>query len=279
MGRNDLCFCGSGKKQKKCHVDIDCNSIFAKLLSLYNKTDNIIKEKAQFNKLKCKKGCSECCYQNFDISSTEFYYIAYQIIKNYDEDKLKKYIASGYEMWREYKNKFPQNAKFLEINAENLNPDSIKNSFKIIEKSYSTSPFINGFPCPFLNIKEQYCEIYEYRPFICRHFGLGYLEKHDGLVAFCSNTADGIPYENYMADLRGLLDDLININAYYSEKYKSGIYDRQYPMFYFCKVTYEHFEDITRKIRERKDIPLDKFIDNRLQRSFQNKIRQVKNNV
>ncbi|MDR4187636.1 MULTISPECIES: SEC-C metal-binding domain-containing protein [Bacillus] len=26
MGRNELCFCGSGKKQKKCHDDVDPNS-------------------------------------------------------------------------------------------------------------------------------------------------------------------------------------------------------------------------------------------------------------
>ena len=30
MGRNDLCFCGSGKKQKKCHPNINEDSVAAK---------------------------------------------------------------------------------------------------------------------------------------------------------------------------------------------------------------------------------------------------------
>lgn len=35
MGRNDLCFCGSGKKQKKCHPNINEDSVAAKIIKLY----------------------------------------------------------------------------------------------------------------------------------------------------------------------------------------------------------------------------------------------------
>ena len=34
MGRNDLCFCGSGKKQKKCHPNINEDSVAAKIIKL-----------------------------------------------------------------------------------------------------------------------------------------------------------------------------------------------------------------------------------------------------
>jgi len=35
MNRNDVCFCGSGKKVKHCHRDINEKSLLAKMLALY----------------------------------------------------------------------------------------------------------------------------------------------------------------------------------------------------------------------------------------------------
>lgn len=32
MGRNAVCFCGSGKKQKKCHKDVAENSVIATII-------------------------------------------------------------------------------------------------------------------------------------------------------------------------------------------------------------------------------------------------------
>ena len=40
MGRNDLCFCGSGMKKKKCHVNIDENSIAAEIIKFYKELDD-----------------------------------------------------------------------------------------------------------------------------------------------------------------------------------------------------------------------------------------------
>ncbi|WP_255257326.1 MULTISPECIES: SEC-C metal-binding domain-containing protein [unclassified Bacillus (in: firmicutes)] len=42
MGRNELCFCGSGKKQKKCHVNVDQDSYIGNLYKKYFEIDNIL---------------------------------------------------------------------------------------------------------------------------------------------------------------------------------------------------------------------------------------------
>ena len=50
MGRNDLCFCGSGKKQKKCHPNINEDSVAAKIIKLYTQ---LSKEGHADEKLDC----------------------------------------------------------------------------------------------------------------------------------------------------------------------------------------------------------------------------------
>ena len=44
MGRNDLCFCGSGKKQKKCHPNINEDSVAAKIIKLYTQLSKELEE-------------------------------------------------------------------------------------------------------------------------------------------------------------------------------------------------------------------------------------------
>lgn len=76
MGRNELCFYGSGKKQKKCHVNVDQDSYIGNLYKKYFKVDNILSEyKAthkEFENHPCSKGCFNCCYDIFPISMLEF---------------------------------------------------------------------------------------------------------------------------------------------------------------------------------------------------------------
>lgn len=269
MGRNDLCFCGSGKKHKKCHSDINSESAFAKMIELHNKTDELIKENAQFDKLKCKKGCAECCYQNFSISTVEFYYLIYKIYTNYGIERVNEYFKKGYEMWIEYEKKYPKNAEFYKLNTESIDKYKSINNLKLINNLSDKSPMYNEFPCPFLNLEEKSCGVYEDRPFICRHYGLGYLEKYDSKIAFCEKTADGDTYQDYMADLRSILDDTQEMDLYYSKKYNQVAYDRSFPIFYYCKINYLNPNKFLDKIKELKDIPKDKCSENRIYRVIQ----------
>ena len=68
MGRNDSCFCGSGKKTKKCHPDINESSLVAKLLGIYAEID---KRNSKANTI-CEIGCADCCADDFEIHLSEF---------------------------------------------------------------------------------------------------------------------------------------------------------------------------------------------------------------
>ena len=70
MHNNEVCFCGSGKKQKKCHPDIAPQSAMANLYDIFHKIEEETKEIA--NHVPCKKGCSDCCTNHFEVSYIEF---------------------------------------------------------------------------------------------------------------------------------------------------------------------------------------------------------------
>ncbi|MCL2357274.1 MAG: YkgJ family cysteine cluster protein [Defluviitaleaceae bacterium] len=68
MNRNAPCFCGSGKKYKHCHPQINEESLVARLLTIYQDVD----ERNANAETPCKKGCTECCQDvNFDIHLSE----------------------------------------------------------------------------------------------------------------------------------------------------------------------------------------------------------------
>lgn len=138
MGRNDLCFCGSEKKQKKCHPDIHEKSVIANLYSVF---DLIEKEYTIPEHTYCCKGCSSCCSDFFNVSIVEFFMILQhlRIVSPYEikiySDKAK-HIVEQYDL--------PEDDKF---NIDNF-----------------TS-------CIFLDDVNGSCKIYEVRPTMCRLYG------------------------------------------------------------------------------------------------------------
>ena len=69
MGRNSPCFCGSGRKVKHCHPDVNEESLVAKMLQLYSLVD---KRNALGLSSPCQKGCANCCTDDFDVHFSEF---------------------------------------------------------------------------------------------------------------------------------------------------------------------------------------------------------------
>lgn len=77
ISRNDPCFCGSGKKYKKCHSDIHPESRAARLIQTYRKYERKIEDyqKSTGNIPPCQKGCYNCRYEDFSITEIEFEFI------------------------------------------------------------------------------------------------------------------------------------------------------------------------------------------------------------
>ena len=133
--RNDLCFCGSGKKYKNCHSDINPNSLVAHQYRIMHLLDEEIKNCPYTI---CQKGCSDCCTDDFEVSVTEFFTIL----------------------------------NYLQIHCNNQQIENICKLSKVKissilsnEKTIAFSRFI------FLNEHSNDCEIYEVRPIICRKYG------------------------------------------------------------------------------------------------------------
>ncbi|MCL2574298.1 MAG: SEC-C metal-binding domain-containing protein [Defluviitaleaceae bacterium] len=80
MGRNDRCFCGSGKKVKHCHSDINEKSLVAKMLELYSVID---KRNANAQSI-CKIGCSQCCRDDFEVFFSEYIMILHYLCANHN---------------------------------------------------------------------------------------------------------------------------------------------------------------------------------------------------
>lgn len=133
--RNDLCFCGSGKKYKNCHSDINPNSLVAHQYRIMHLLDEEIKNCPYTI---CQKGCSDCCTDDFEVSVTEFFTIL----------------------------------NYLQIHCNNQQIENICKLSKVKISSILSNEKIIAFSrCIFLNEHSNACEIYEVRPIICRKYG------------------------------------------------------------------------------------------------------------
>ncbi len=163
MGRNDICFCGSNKKSKKCHPDINENSLAAKIIKSHNKVDRLISEhqKNTEKNSKCHKGCSECCYHYFLITDCEFSIILNEI-NDWDNDK-KEALSNKVKQYMDiFETEYPEIVTYL-----NTNHSGSKDIFLEVNNIITKT----SFPCVFLEEEKQECLIYNVRPFICRTHG------------------------------------------------------------------------------------------------------------
>jgi Fe-S-cluster containining protein len=115
------------------------------------------------DKIKCRKGCSQCCSQIFRIT-------------RFDAFVLKDHI-----------NKLPENIKISLRKKANVYIENLQR--EDLDGDYFRKP---DFACPALN-DEGACLIYEARPVICRRFGPPVFDykKPNTLFACELNFANG----------------------------------------------------------------------------------------
>ncbi|MHB8065801.1 MAG: SEC-C metal-binding domain-containing protein, partial [Ruminiclostridium sp.] len=116
MGRNDACFCGSGKKQKNCHADIEESSMAANIFRLYNRIDNKIDEhySTSQKKHKCEKGCAECCFNQTPIHEIEYNLIQYEILRTWSQQDINELSKRVEFLWESLCKKHPDLVRELE---------------------------------------------------------------------------------------------------------------------------------------------------------------------
>lgn len=204
VGRNDPCPCGSGKKFKKCCLgkepannEINPDSRVGRLLQLYYELEIISKEYLQGKQNHpCKMGCSECCSDVFLIFPEEYALIECGI-NNLQDDQLLIVFQNSTNYYNVITEKIPYFEDMFSDDFFNKNYDEI---LDILEKI--------KIPCPFL--VNNLCIIYEYRPTICRMYGIIHIydEKERRMLwtSKCSKLKDpqtfGVKLPKSFVDIR-----------------------------------------------------------------------------
>jgi hypothetical protein len=191
--RNAICFCGSGKKYKKCHGapalqaqgrpdKFKLNRVLAYKGSLGQAREKFCADYASAKKasiesvekklraeaaaagksVSCVKGCARCCSLFILASLQECECIVHYLYQQ--EDALERFMRS-FENWRERIHKI--DGCFCSLN--NLQSRIIlgqaseeeRELFRQEEEFYAEQQL----PCPFLT--ENSCSIYEIRPYVC----------------------------------------------------------------------------------------------------------------
>lgn len=167
MKCNDLCFCGSGKKHKKCHFDINPSSKLADIYRTYKEFDKYAKNNNIYNN--CISGCYRCCKGvRFFITENEFMIILDYIMTNFPNE-LDVYIQKAKSFAKKFQNVYPDDYYNLceKINTfQTANCDGLNYLFQdnICKEDEYLLP-----ECIFLN-KQHKCSIYEVRPVVCREY-------------------------------------------------------------------------------------------------------------
>ncbi len=224
MGRNDPCFCGSGKKTKSCHPDISEQSIAARVLALYHTIDNQIKEhyKNTGFKAPCTKGCTNCCYTDFPLSGIEFDLIIYGVRK-WDQAKKAALVKSAQKQWDEICNKYPDYVHLLETNASGHKD--------IFLKTLEYDPDQQDFRCLFLD-ETNSCMIYPVRPITCRVHGEAFYSSiTDGDI--CDIVGNSSSSRKWQADLTNMFEEIQSLSLLKIPQSFYSVALRTYPMFYY----------------------------------------------
>lgn len=210
VGRNDPCPCGSGKKFKKCCINIPNDEIdnnhfhpksgAARVFQIYQEIDLISNNYLERNPHHpCKIGCSRCCSDVFLVHPEEYVLIQMGINELHDEkiQLISERTLKAYDKI----NKLVPDFQQIVFGTD---------SKKYLEKLTSKLEHIK-IPCPFLI--EEKCSLYSYRPSICRMYGIFHLfNESDGKVFWtskCSKLTEpetfGVPIPKSFVDIQARL--------------------------------------------------------------------------
>lgn len=225
MGRNDLCFCGSGLKQKKCHKGINEKSKWAAIYKANKAFDEAV-EVSQRGSL-CPTTCSICCDALFPVSEEDFLFIIDYLCHG-DLDLLDEKIASAWIISDHIQKHFPK--YWQELSGEMETTYDWHN----IERKYFGNDFqlSASLPrCMFLS-REGRCEIYEQRPQVCRSFGTDYP---------CSISQNKVTEEGIESS-----SNLSGVHNSIGSNTRQRLVKRPYPLFYWF--TYFLEDDFSRRV-------------------------------
>lgn len=240
MRRNDPCFCGSGRKYKKCHYqsEIHPESRGAELLKLYNGVDREVAKYGERHHVQppCHRGCSECCYQIFEVSQLEFETIMYEIKRDWSQEEIEVLFDRAFECLEAVKK---ENPNLIDI----LDRDANEEQDLFIEQVFAARD-LSSQPCPFLDKQTGACRVYEVRPMVCRQFGSSHIrEPQHGWIfpdqPLCSKISSRKEVEEKTPDVTEHFEQYRSLKDLKFPGVDKAIPIREYPIFYWLKILYD----------------------------------------
>jgi len=193
-----------------------------KTLTLYKKIDETISTHFSTHKKQppCKKGCSSCCSQFFEISEVEYAIIddGLHSLSPEAQSRIKMKSQVLVDLFADTWSTF-----YDDYFSDSTN--------QLHDEAYYQRPerFEVNMPCVFLS-DDGACEIYETRPMVCRTTGGGFLHIFNK-DAICSLMPVSLFTPLWQADLRPFKEEIAAIRWLQDDSNMS--IKRQYPMFYY----------------------------------------------
>ncbi len=140
-------------------MNINLSPYFKKYEELSAKVEGVFKRVCSEHSecVKCKIGCSDCCYALFDLTLIEALYVNLQFNNRFKGREREQLIDKANNADRQvYKIK--------------------KKAYKALESGRDEADILNDISmervkCVLLN-EEEMCDLYEYRPITCRLYGI-----------------------------------------------------------------------------------------------------------
>ncbi len=140
-------------------MDVDLSIYFSKYETYIDMIEGIVSKVRNENvdNVKCKIGCSDCCYALFDLSLIEALYINHHFNKKFSGDSKIAIQEKAGKVDRKINKIKKSMYKELKAGAKEV---------EILGKMA-----MERIRCPLLNFKDE-CEMYENRPITCRLYGI-----------------------------------------------------------------------------------------------------------
>lgn len=188
-------------------MDINFTPFFKKYEEVSAMADGAFERvKKEFSEnVKCKTGCSACCYALFDLTLIEALYINYHFKKDFQGKKKNELIDKANVADREVHRIKKKASKDLEAGKK--------------ENEILTEIAAVRIRCPLLN-EEDKCSFYEHRPITCRLYGIPLSIGGVGHTCGKSGFVEGKQYSTVKLDI--IQNKLYAISSEFVKEIKSG---------------------------------------------------------
>lgn len=216
------------EKEKNCHPNIHHKSRGAELIRLYKELDQEIEN--HFKKSDwhppCKAGCYQCCYDDFDISQTEFDLIINEMTK-WPPEQYKAVFEKALNQARTQVKEKPELMEMFSSRFESVMYEQITRGRKNTLKENR-----NSFPCPLLDENTGKCRVYHIRPFVCRLYGTSDASMSDDSDReLCEKMPSRKAVKDKLFDAGPLTKKYFDIIEPYFKEINERIIDRKYPIY------------------------------------------------